>query len=294
MRSKLDPAAGDPAHLAYYRELLALRRELGDAPAEVTFDEQRRLLRMRRGPVELVANFADHEQDGVPARSGAGAAMSVRDRRPAAAAAAGARAPMRCPGGRSPRARPGTGRGRTSRCSPSTPSAVELCLFDEDGSERRIDVRDQTAFQWHVYLPGVGPGPALRLPRARPLRPGPGPALQPGQAADRPLRQGDRRRGGLEGGQHAALPARRGRGRRPRHRRPSDDAAAIPKSVVVDPSFDWGEDRLLGRRWSSTVIYETHVKGFTMRHPGGPRGAARHLRRAGSASRPSPTSQTSG
>ncbi len=37
--------------------------------------------------------------------------------------------------------------------------------------------------------------------------------------------------------------------------------------MVVDPSFDWGEDRLLGRRWSSTVIYETHVKGFTMRHP---------------------------
>ena len=37
--------------------------------------------------------------------------------------------------------------------------------------------------------------------------------------------------------------------------------------MVIDPSFDWGEDRLIGRRWSSTVIYETHVKGFTMRHP---------------------------
>ncbi|MEA2147117.1 MAG: maltooligosyltrehalose trehalohydrolase, partial [Solirubrobacteraceae bacterium] len=47
MRSKLDPAAGDLAHLAYYRDLLALRRELGDAPAEVTFDESRRLLSMR-------------------------------------------------------------------------------------------------------------------------------------------------------------------------------------------------------------------------------------------------------
>ena len=50
----------------------------------------------------------------------------------------------------------------------------------------------------------------------------------------------------------------------------SDDAAAIPRSVVVDPSFDWGEDRLLGHRWSETIIYETHVKGFTMRHPGVP------------------------
>ena len=39
---------------------------------------------------------------------------------------------------------------------------------------------------------------------------------------------------------------------------------------MVDPSFDWGEDRLLGHRWSETIIYETHVKGFTMRHPGVP------------------------
>jgi maltooligosyltrehalose trehalohydrolase len=71
VRSKLDPAAGDPAHLAYYRELLALRRELGDAPVtDLTFDEDRRLLRFRRGPVALVANFADVDQDGVPARTG--------------------------------------------------------------------------------------------------------------------------------------------------------------------------------------------------------------------------------
>ena len=71
-RSKLDPAAGDPEHLDYYRDLLALRRELGDAPAEdVRVDERRRLLRFRRGDVELVANFGDAEQEGVPPRSGA-------------------------------------------------------------------------------------------------------------------------------------------------------------------------------------------------------------------------------
>jgi maltooligosyltrehalose trehalohydrolase len=70
MHSQLDPAAGDPAHLAYYRELLTLRRELGDAPAQVSVDEDRRVLSMHRGAVELVANFADHDQDGVPARTG--------------------------------------------------------------------------------------------------------------------------------------------------------------------------------------------------------------------------------
>src|SRR5436305_12119053 len=36
--------------------------------------------------------------------------------------------------------------------------AVQLCLFDDEGEERRIDVLDQTAFQWHIYLPGIGPG----------------------------------------------------------------------------------------------------------------------------------------
>ncbi len=71
-RSKLDPSAGDPEHLAYYRELLELRRRLPDAPAsDVRFDERRRLLRFRRGEVELIANFADVAQDGVPARTGA-------------------------------------------------------------------------------------------------------------------------------------------------------------------------------------------------------------------------------
>ena len=48
----------------------------------------------------------------------------------------------------------------------------------------------------------------------------------------------------------------------------TDDAAAIPKSVVIDPSFDWEGDQLLRRPWDSTVIYELHVKGFTQRLPG--------------------------
>ena len=59
---------------------------------------------------------------------------------------------------RSRSARPGTATARTSRCSPSTPTRVELCLFDDDGSEERIEVAERTAHNWHCYLPGVGPG----------------------------------------------------------------------------------------------------------------------------------------
>jgi maltooligosyltrehalose trehalohydrolase len=70
-RSKLDPADGDLDHLAYYRRLLELRRELPDELSVTEVDERRRLLRWCRGTVELIANFSDREQDGVPPRSGA-------------------------------------------------------------------------------------------------------------------------------------------------------------------------------------------------------------------------------
>jgi glycogen operon protein len=143
---------------------------------------------------------------------------------------------------------------------------VELCLFDENGDERRIDVHDRTAFQWHVYLPDVGPGQRYGYRLHGPYAPEHGLRFNAAKLLIDPYAKA------IDGAidWHAAntLPYQPGGGEdadllidR------SDDAAAIPKSVVVDPSFDWGEDRLLGRRWSSTVIYETHVKGFTMRHP---------------------------
>ena len=69
--SKLDPSGGDPAHREYYRDLLALRRELAGAPVEVEADEEQLMLRFRRGAIEFVANFSTEEHDGVPPRAGA-------------------------------------------------------------------------------------------------------------------------------------------------------------------------------------------------------------------------------
>jgi maltooligosyltrehalose trehalohydrolase len=65
-RSKLDPGAGDPDLLAFYTRLLELRRRSPEFAAEA--DEARRLLMLRRGDAELVLNFSDAEQDGVPPR----------------------------------------------------------------------------------------------------------------------------------------------------------------------------------------------------------------------------------
>jgi maltooligosyltrehalose trehalohydrolase len=63
--SKLDPATGDAEHLAYYRQLLELRRQLAPGPVRAEVDEAARFLRVWRADVELLVNFADVEQHGV-------------------------------------------------------------------------------------------------------------------------------------------------------------------------------------------------------------------------------------
>ena len=143
---------------------------------------------------------------------------------------------------------------------------VELCLFDEDGQERRVDIKDRTALLWHVYVPEIGPGQRYGYRVHGPYAPERGLRFNPAKLLIDPYAKAidgaiDWRAANTlpyvaDGGEDADLQVD-----------DSDDAAAIPASVVVDPDFDWEGDRLLGRSWSSTVIYETHVKGFTMRHP---------------------------
>jgi glycogen operon protein len=143
---------------------------------------------------------------------------------------------------------------------------VELCLFDETGGERRIDVRDRTAYQWHVYLDGIGPGQRYGYRVHGPWAPEQGMRFNPAKLLIDPYAKAID--GAVDWHAANALPYPPEGGADADLRiDDSDDAAAIPASVVIDPGFDWGQDRLLGRRWSSTVIYETHVKGFTMRHP---------------------------
>jgi glycogen operon protein len=144
---------------------------------------------------------------------------------------------------------------------------VELCLLDETGEERRIDVRDRTAFQSHVYLPGVGPGQRYGYRVHGPYAPEQGLRFNPAKLLIDPYAKAID--GPVEWRAANALPYQPKGDEQDRDLRidESNDAAAIPKSVVIDPAFDWGDDRPLGRRWSSTVIYETHIKGFTISHP---------------------------
>ena len=143
---------------------------------------------------------------------------------------------------------------------------VELCLYDEDGTEHCFNVYDQTAHRHHVYVPGAGPGTRYGYRVHGPYDPANGLRFNPAKLLIDPYAKAidgavDWHAGNAlpyppDGGENADLELDA-----------NDDAAAIPRSVVVDPGFDWGEDRVIGRSWSNTIIYETHVKGFTMRHP---------------------------
>ena len=127
-----------------------------------------------------------------------------------------------------------------------------------------IPVRESTGYVWHCYLPGVEAGPAVRLSRPRPVRPGARPPLQPRQAADRSLRQGARRRAEL-GRAGVRLQARRPAGR-PVATTIATTPGACP-SPSSPPRFRLGERPPAAHAAARSIIYELHVKGFTARHP---------------------------
>jgi isoamylase len=143
---------------------------------------------------------------------------------------------------------------------------VELCLFDADDHETRVDMTDRTAFNWHCYLPGIGPGQRYGYRVPGPYDPAAGQRFNPAKLLIDPYAKAIE--GAIEWGKANVLPYA-----------PSldqdadldaddaDDADAIPKCVVIDPAFDWEDDRPPAHPWSEMVIYEAHVKGLTKVHP---------------------------
>jgi isoamylase len=143
---------------------------------------------------------------------------------------------------------------------------VVLCLIDDVGSERQIPIMDGTAYQHHVYIPEIGPGQRYGYRVQGPHAPAQGMRFNPHKLLIDPYAKAID--GAVDWKAANTLPyPPTGDEDDDLQLDETDDAAAIPASVVVDTSFDWGDDRLLGHRWSNTIIYETHVKGFTMNHP---------------------------
>ena len=140
--------------------------------------------------------------------------------------------------------------------------AVELCLFDDEGSEQRFELSDTTAHVYHGYLPGIGPGHRYGFRVHGPWDPGAGQRFNPNKLLIDPYAKAID--GGVDwdpavfgyplGGDDLELDER-------------DSAAHVPCGIVANPFFDWGEDRHPHTPWNATVIYETHVRGLTMEHP---------------------------
>ena len=126
---------------------------------------------------------------------------------------------------------------------------------------------------------------ALRLPRPRPVGARRWAVVQSGEAAAGSLREGDRRRVELERGA-VPVPLRRARHLEERPRQRAVHARSRWSSIR---SFDWGSDAPPRTPWHKTIVYETHVKGFTKRTPALPEDDARHLRRPGASRRRSST-----
>ncbi|MDQ8021381.1 MAG: glycogen debranching protein GlgX [Moraxellaceae bacterium] len=150
---------------------------------------------------------------------------------------------------------------------------VELCLFNHDGRRElcRIEMIERTNFVWHCYLPGVRPGQLYGYRVHGPYEPENGHRFNPNKLLLDPyarsivgkLRWSDAHFGYRVGGKREDLSFD-----------PRDSASGMPKCQVVDNAFSWGDDRPPRTPWQDTVIYETHVKGFTQLHPGVPE----HLR----------------
>jgi isoamylase len=144
---------------------------------------------------------------------------------------------------------------------------VELCLFDVEERETRVELRERTAFNWHGYLPGVGPGQRYGFRVHGRYEPEEGHRFNPAKLLIDPYAKAVDGRVHweranafpytLDGTDAADLEAD-----------DEDSSDAIPRSVVVDPRFDWEGDEPPDIPWADTVIYETHVRGFTMRQPG--------------------------
>jgi glycogen operon protein len=151
---------------------------------------------------------------------------------------------------------------------------VELCLFDRPnaGAETdRIPVLERTNSVWHVYLPDVRPGQLYGYRVYGPYDPNAGHRFNPAKLLSDPYAKGlsgpVRWDDAVFGYQHDHADGDLSRDDR-------DSSAYMPKSIVVDTAFTWGEDRPPRTPWGRTVIYEAHVKGMTARHPSVPE----HLR----------------
>lgn len=138
---------------------------------------------------------------------------------------------------------------------------VELCLLADDGTEARVDLPEVDAFVWHGYLPAVGPGQRYGFRVHGPYDPAQGLRCNPSKLLLDPYAKA------IDGQIDSDPSLFSYRFDDPQVRNDDDSAGHTMVSVVVNPFFDWGQDRPPGHEYHETIIYEAHVRGLSMTHP---------------------------
>ena len=143
---------------------------------------------------------------------------------------------------------------------------VELCLFDSQTQSEtaRIKMPEYTDHVWHVYLPEMRPGQLYGYRVYGPYEPEKGHRFNPSKLLIDPYAKAIG--GGIQW-DDSLFGHTIGHPDQDLSKDERDSATYIPKSVVIDPAFDWEGDRPPATPWHKTLIYELHVRGFTARHP---------------------------
>ena len=142
--------------------------------------------------------------------------------------------------------------------------AMTLCLFDGSGAETQVPLTDNDAGVWHGFVPGAGAGQAYGYRAAGRYDPGAGLRFNPAKLLIDPYARA------LHGAVRFGPEVLGYAAGDPDTPSPLDSAGHVPRSLVIDDTYQWASPPLPRRRYADTVIYEVHVKGFTMRHPGIP------------------------
>ncbi len=155
-----------------------------------------------------------------------------------------------------------TGGGTNFAVASEVAAGLTLCLFDQSDRETQVPMLDYDAGVWHTFVPGVGAGQAYGFRAQGPYDPAQGIRCNPAKLLLDPYAR-------AVSGTVANNPDVLGYlGGNPDTPSDADSAPDVPRSLVVDPSaYGWRDSGPLRRPYADTVIYEVHVKGFTMQHP---------------------------
>ena len=163
------------------------------------------------------------------------------------------------------------GRGTNFALFSATAEKVELCLFDRQGRREleRVLLPERTDDIWHGYLPDVLPGQPYGYRVHGPYEPERGLRFNPNKLLIDPYAK---QLSGRLVWSDAHFAYRAGSPRQDLSFDRHDNARGMPKAIVIDEAFTWGDDQPPRVRWEDTIIYEAHVKGLTMQREDVPPG----------------------